>query len=117
VPRAPKKCATHDCEERVRGRKHCPEHTVAWAGSTRTAANKDAASQELQQQVLREEPTCRDCGAPSTVAGHIVPHAYGGPYIRSNLKGQCKGCNNAQIAEDRRTWLAGGFSGVGQPGG
>ncbi len=100
-PRAPKKCGKPECEERVRGRKYCEQHTVAWQGSTRRHANDSAADRRLRDQVKREEPTCRDCGALTTVAGHIVPHAYGGAYVRENLKGQCTPCNTWQIQTDR----------------
>ena len=110
VPRAPKKCATTGCEERVRGRRHCDEHKPEpWAGSTRRQATTSAADGRLRLQVVQEEPTCRDCGAPTEVAGHIVPHAYGGPYTRENLKGQCTKCNLGQIQTDRAKWLSGGF--------
>jgi 5-methylcytosine-specific restriction endonuclease McrA len=60
-----------------------------------------SADVALARRVRQEEPQCRDCGAPTEVAGHIRPHAYGGQYVRSNLKGQCNKCNNAQIATDR----------------
>ena len=104
MPRAPKQCAKYDCYTMVRGKKYCDEHKPqAWQGSSgpaRTQANKD-----LRDQVLREEPTCCDCGAPSTVAGHIRPHAYGGPYTRANLKGQCEPCNLAQIVTDRHKYV------------
>ena len=100
MPRAPKKCATATCEERVRGSRHCVAHTPKpWQGST--GPRRTQAAQDLREQVMREEPTCRDCGAPSTEAGHIIPHAYGGAYVRGNLKGQCRKCNVAQIATDR----------------
>lgn len=111
MPRAPKKCGKPDCEERVRGHKYCPDHTVAWEGSTRSQANITGPERRLRLAVLQEEPTCRDCGAPSTVAGHIRPHAYGGAYVRENLKGQCAPCNTAQIQTDRRKYL-GGVGGV-----
>jgi 5-methylcytosine-specific restriction protein A len=53
--------------------------------------------------VLAEERWCRDCGVRRAVeAGHIRPVAYGGTDTRSNLKGQCRPCNEAQIQKDRR---------------
>jgi 5-methylcytosine-specific restriction endonuclease McrA len=101
MPRAPRKCANRECEVRVRNKSYCDEHKPkAWQGSTRSGATRSQREQDLRAQVLREEPVCA-CGAPSTVAGHIVPHAYGGPYVRSNLKGQCEPCNLAQIHSDR----------------
>jgi 5-methylcytosine-specific restriction protein A len=104
MPRAPKKCGRPGCEERVTGgTTYCPDHTEAWAGAGRGSTR---AWRRTRAQVLEEEPTCRDCGAPSTEAGHIVPKAYGGGDERSNLKGQCTRCNRAQIAIDRRRWSA-----------
>lgn len=102
MPRAPKKCAKHECEVRVRNRKFCEEHTVAWQGAGRVYTKQE---EDLAAQVRREEPTCRDCGAPTQAAGHIVPHAYGGKATRSNMKGQCNACNNAQIHTDRVKYL------------
>jgi 5-methylcytosine-specific restriction endonuclease McrA len=108
MPRAPKKCGNHDCEERVRARKYCDVHSKSWQGSARSGANTTQADKQLRAQVLAEEPSCRDCGAPSTVAGHIRPHAYGGVYVRDNLKGQCEPCNLAQIQTDRQARGGGG---------
>ena len=88
------------------GRRYCVEHTVAWKDSSRSHANTSAADQRLRNQVLIEEPFCRDCGAVSKVAGHIVPHAYGGAYKRENLKGQCVACNNRQVHTDRLSRLS-----------
>jgi 5-methylcytosine-specific restriction endonuclease McrA len=101
MPRAPKACGKPGCEERVRGRRYCEAHTVAWEGSARAGATRSRADKQLRAQVLAEEPVCA-CGAPSTEAGHIVAHARGGPYTRDNLTGQCRACNLAALAEDRR---------------
>lgn len=100
MPRAKKACGKPGCEERVRARTYCDAHTRAWQGSTRAGATRSAADKRLRAQVLLEEPTCRDCGATATEAGHIVPFARGGPYTRDNLKGQCRSCNlDAMFAE------------------
>lgn len=61
----------------------------------------------LAPQVLAEEPYCA-CGAPSQVAGHIVPYAYGGQTVRENLTGQCQPCNLKQISRDRRIYMRDG---------
>ncbi len=77
----------------------------AWSGghgSTR-------AGRKLRDQVLAEEPSCCDCGAPATEAGHIIPRAEGGQYVRANLKGQCRACNLAQLRADRQR-AAGGLA-------
>lgn len=99
MPRAPKFCGSPGCYERVVGRAYCVDHQpVAWSGghgSTR-------AWRKLRQEVLDEEPLCRDCEkAPSTEAGHIIPRAENGPDERWNLKGQCRPCNMEQLRQDR----------------
>ena len=99
MPRAPKKCGRPGCEARVTGRTYCATHTQPWAGSTRSGSTR--AQRVLRARVLTEEPHCRDCGAPSNEAGHIIPHAQGGRYERGNLKGQCTACNRRQIVSDR----------------
>nr|WP_280790798.1 HNH endonuclease signature motif containing protein [Blastococcus sp. CT_GayMR19] len=85
----------------MRARKYCDAHTRAWQGSARAGATRSRADKQLRAQVLAEEPTCRDCGAPATEAGHIVSFARGGAYVRDNLKGQCRSCNLNQMFADR----------------
>lgn len=101
MPRAPKQCAYKGgCIERVIGRPYCAVHTRAWEGSHSPSSTR--AHRTLRIQVLSEEPVCMDCHVnPSTEVGHIVPAYRGGKYMRSNLKGQCRPCNLAQIQQDR----------------
>ena len=98
MPRAPKYCGSPGCRERVTGRPYCTGHQpVAWNGghgSTR-------AWRKLREQVLAEEPLCRDCSGLATEAGHVVGRAQGGRDVRANLKGQCRPCNLAQMQRDR----------------
>ena len=102
MPRAKKQCGKAGCDERVRGRTYCAAHEpAAWRGST--GPRRTQAMQDLREQVLREEPVCA-CGEPAVEAGHIVGHAYGGAYVRSNLRGQCRACNLAQMRADREVW-------------
>ncbi|MFE7133403.1 HNH endonuclease [Streptomyces sp. NPDC057638] len=49
-------------------------------------------------RVLAEEPSCRWCGAASTVVDHIIPRARGGDDRRENLCGSCAPCNLARGA-------------------
>jgi 5-methylcytosine-specific restriction endonuclease McrA len=88
------------CINLVRGQKYCPEHTMIWEDTHSVGSTRK--ERILRQQVLDEEPWCRDCGvARSTEAGHIIPRARGGRYVRSNLKGQCHPCNVKQIQQDK----------------
>jgi 5-methylcytosine-specific restriction protein A len=60
---------------------------------------------KARAQVLREEPVCRVCGAPSEEVDHIIPLQAGGdPYARANLQGLCKRHNaskGARVATQR----------------
>lgn len=95
MPRAPRQCSRSGCLHHV----PCPEHTPPpWQGAGKGRARAERA---LAMRVVAEEPHCRDCGAPSTQAGHVVAKAYGGRYERGNLKGQCGPCNVRQIHADR----------------
>jgi len=51
---------------------------------------------KLRAQVLKEEPVCRWCGAPSTTSDHIIPRAKGGQTVRENLAGSCATCNSGR---------------------
>ncbi|HLF78549.1 MAG TPA: DNA methyltransferase [Dehalococcoidia bacterium] len=54
---------------------------------------------KLRRQVLREEPDCRRCGAPSTDADHITPRRQGGSDDRANLQALCHSCHSKYTAE------------------
>jgi 5-methylcytosine-specific restriction endonuclease McrA len=50
---------------------------------------------KLAARLRSEEPTCRQCGAASTCASHIVPLADGGaPWDASNIEALCRRCRN-----------------------
>jgi 5-methylcytosine-specific restriction protein A len=78
---------------------NCAEHRRApdsRAGST--ARGYGSLWQRLSKLVLIEEPFCRICEREgritrSTIPDHIVPLAYGGQTVRSNLQGSCVSCN------------------------
>lgn len=49
----------------------------------------------FSEEVRREEPNCRLCGAPSFCAGHIIPLRVGGdPWDRENVRALCRPCRN-----------------------
>ena len=56
----------------------------------------------LRDRVLREEPSCRRCGAPSTDVDHVIALADGGSWDRDNLQGLCRSCHRAKTGEDNR---------------
>lgn len=54
----------------------------------------------LRAIVLREEPTCRECGAPSYIAAHIHSRR-DRPSLelkRGNIRGLCKPCHDSETA-------------------
>jgi 5-methylcytosine-specific restriction protein A len=54
----------------------------------------------IRAVVLRQEPSCRKCGAPSTRVDHIVPLRLGGTHDRSNLQGLCERCHNRKTGHE-----------------
>ena len=81
---------------------------------TPDAAGRDAEAQErvrlygrsrwlaLRARVLREEPSCRVCGKPSTVADHIHGHACTDWrerfHDRASIQGLCASCHSTKTA-------------------
>jgi 5-methylcytosine-specific restriction endonuclease McrA len=82
---------------------YCDIHTPAAWQSERGNRPHTYALRAMHKQVLIEEPIC-ECGSPSTVAGHIVPRAYGGADVRENMHGQCVPCNTAQMHTDKERY-------------
>lgn len=74
------------------GTPRCPAHTAKPWGK-HAGARYPRGWKSLRAQVLREEPCCRLCGAPSTVVDHIIPRAEGGGEARDNLRGLCDACH------------------------
>lgn len=66
-----------------------------WAGR-RGFKGYDGEYLKNRKQTLKEEPTCRLCGNPSTTVDHIISKADGGTHARSNLRGLCKDCHDAR---------------------
>jgi 5-methylcytosine-specific restriction enzyme A len=54
----------------------------------------DAEHFRMRRRVLKEEPACRHCGAPATIADHIRPRATGGGNERENYQGLCAPCSD-----------------------
>lgn len=93
-------CPTPGCARLVRqGR--CEQHArpgrPAWAGAGK---GHTVRNQALRAQVMREEPTCRLCGAPSKIADHIIPLGQHGLDVRENLQGLCASCSGTKSARE-----------------
>ena len=104
MPRAPKKCAHHDCEHRITARTHCAAHTNHWTSRGRTESSKVTATarwKRLRPTILdRDAHTCQIrtpgiCTHTATVVDKIRTPAQGGdPYDPANLQAACTPCNN-----------------------
>lgn len=89
-----RRCAEHEAERGSERRERSPHHAVY----------KTAAWAKLRAQVLREEPRCRRCGAPSEHVDHIVPiRAGGAPLERSNCQGLCHADHSRKTLEEGRS--------------
>lgn len=59
-----------------------------------------------REQILREEPICRECErndhvTASAVVDHIVPLSEGGSDARTNKQGLCVPCHDAKSKAER----------------
>ncbi|MEE8473549.1 MAG: HNH endonuclease signature motif containing protein [Dehalococcoidia bacterium] len=107
-----KGCSRPGCPELTRGR-FCKPHEEVYQ-QTRDQGRPTAASrgygsrwQQIRKVVLREEPFCRSCSAPSTEVDHIKPMSKGGDNSRGNLQGLCKRCHSSKTGS-----VDGGFGNV-----
>lgn len=98
------------CGRLVSTGNRCPEHQrPSWQHAERSAHRRGYDNQwrKLRARVLREEPTCRHCGAPATEADHIHPlnptdgSAPGARLHRSNVQGLCHDCHAAKTQRER----------------
>lgn len=102
MPKAPRKCPTSGCTNRITHTRYCPEHTTAWAGP-RTASS--AITQSHEWRALAAEIKRRDnyrcqiqypgrCTGHATTVDKIKPAARGGDWRdRTNLRAACEPCN------------------------
>ena len=89
MPRAPRRCAGKDCENRITNAKYCPEHTtVNWGtgSSTRTSSSVHIAWRE--RILKRDNHQCQikgpTCIGTATEADHILCAAEGGKETDDN---------------------------------
>jgi 5-methylcytosine-specific restriction enzyme A len=106
-----KPCAVPGCPEMVQGDR-CAVHR---SGREKRQGPRIRGAHErlytsstwkrVRLRVLREEPTCRACGAASTQVDHIIPfrpEVGGSRYDRANLQALCERCHGEKSAADRR---------------
>lgn len=87
MPKAPRRCPAPGCDELIRNRKYCEEHTIPWVGSNRGKATSISSWRTLRDKILeRDDWICYLCRQPSAdTVDHIVPVSRGGTDIPSNL--------------------------------
>ena len=126
MPSRPKRpCGQAGCAHLVeRGERFCPTHRrESYRTQDRHRGNSNDRGygrrwRALREQVLREEPLCRECASKgitkaSAEVDHIVPRAHSGSDDRENLQGLCGPCHSAKtmresVAGGRGIEIAGG---------
>jgi 5-methylcytosine-specific restriction endonuclease McrA len=89
----------------------CPAHAYKrWANVKESSriSHRSGWDRYVRPKFLREEPTCRSCGAPSRVVDHIVNKSRARELgwteemieDRSNLQGLCSRCHNSKTAAE-----------------
>jgi 5-methylcytosine-specific restriction enzyme A len=63
------------------------------------------AHELMREQVLAEEPLCREClkqgrVSATTIADHVIPKAEGGTDERDNYQGLCSSCDKVKTAAE-----------------
>lgn len=56
---------------------------------------------KIRDRHIREEPSCRACGALATEVDHILELADGGTHERSNLRSLCSACHLTKTGQAR----------------
>lgn len=87
MPRAPKHRGHPGCTTPTQNR-WCQDHQ-AMHQMGRRRARQHASMACTAHPSTRRRTQCRDCGAPATEAGHIIPKAADGQGTRDNVKDQC----------------------------
>lgn len=98
--RAERICPQPGCIEPRPCEKHTPK---PWAKSTRRERIGTSGWQQQRDAhriLARDGHTCCQCGAPATIADHIIPVAQGGPDTDDNKQALCQRCSNTKTAAE-----------------
>lgn len=104
MPRAPKKCASPNCETRVQGKTFCKPHTpVNWSSQSTRSSTEHKAWRRIV--LKRSKGTCEikltGCTHRATEADHIKPIAEGGAeYDPDNGQGACSPCHQKKTQQE-----------------
>ena len=100
---AKRMCARPGCGRIATHGAYCAKHAPArrWPKAydrERGSSAKrgyDQRWRDLRDQVMREQPKCARCGAPSEIVHHVKPIREGGKRLdRANLEAVCAACHN-----------------------
>ena len=96
MPRTRRLCPRPACPQLT----PCPQHSGRPPDSRPSAHRRgyDGRHTAWRRMVLAREPECRVCGAPATVADHIVPLRAGGTWELTNGQALCASCHNRKTA-------------------
>ncbi|WP_363319497.1 HNH endonuclease [Leifsonia williamsii] len=116
MPRAPRKCPTPGCENRITNQRYCYEHTpINWAygtDRTNTPLHREWRAAVLQRCGGRCEIRGPKCTGKATEADHITPVAEGGTYTLSNGQGACTTCHAAKTKQEAARGRTRAFTGT-----
>ncbi len=97
-------CRHPGCPALLRGPvSYCPAHQPPrWRTAPEDQRQYDSAKHRTwwRKAVLAEHPTC-PCGAPATVADHIVSLKRGGEWGLDNGQGLCLRCHQSKRGRER----------------
>jgi 5-methylcytosine-specific restriction endonuclease McrA len=92
-------CLNAGCPHMATKRSRCDFHRAQYDAERRALYGPLGRPwRRKRDAVLKAEPFCRDCGAPSQEVDHRIPRVLGGGDGRGNLAGTCTRCNRRKGA-------------------
>jgi 5-methylcytosine-specific restriction enzyme A len=110
--RSPRPCAVPGCPNLVyeSGVSRCAEHQKQYErehDARRGSSSQRGYDREWRirrARFLRDNPRCVLCGAPATVAHHVIRKGAGGPDDEVNLVALCAACHSKHHAQTGESW-------------